>query len=306
MSRSPRDDEHPHQHSHPDMRSNAVHTHVADSASLDLLDLDGEVLADYWSSALSWVHAAVGRRSATTLLDLGAGTGTGSIGLARRFQDADIFAVDLSGASLHRLMGKARRIGFADRVHTIEADLDSGLPDVPRLDLTWASMSMHHLADPDRVLREVHDVTRPDGMIALAEFAEPLRFLSSDERSPEYGFEARAMSSLQVANTEKLPTLGTDWARRLQAACWNVVDEKEFVIDLDPPTHRNAGQYAYEWFSRLSAGVAGRLDSDDQVLLNSLLDADNEMSLRQRTDLHIRGVRTVILAQRGDISPRDR
>src|SRR5580693_10213715 len=87
-----------------------VHQHAASSGSpddimTDLLDLDGEVLHDYWSAALDWVSSAAG--GARLLVDLGAGTGTGALGLAERFPAAAVIAVDVQPGALARLRDKA-------------------------------------------------------------------------------------------------------------------------------------------------------------------------------------------------------
>ena len=50
--------------------------------------------------------------------------------------------------SLARVDTKAQAAGVGDRVRTLVADLDAGWPDLAPIDLTWASMSLHHLADP--------------------------------------------------------------------------------------------------------------------------------------------------------------
>jgi hypothetical protein len=95
-----------------------------------------------------------------------------------------------------------------------------------------------------------------------------------------------------------MPTLGIAWAPRVAAAGWAVVDERDFVIDLDPPRHPKAAAYAVAWFGRLAHGLTDRLDSDDQAVLAELLDERSPHSLLARTDLHIRGVRTVTIGRR--------
>jgi SAM-dependent methyltransferase len=262
----------------------------------DLLELDGEVLHDYWSAALDWVRDAAGA-GPRRLLDLGAGTGTGAIGLARRFPGAEVIAVDVEPGSLALVRDKAARLGL-DRVRAVEANLDEGWPDLGELDLTWASMSMHHMADPGRVLGEVLAASRPGGLIAVAEFARQLRFLPDDLGFGRPGFEERVGDVLGRAHAEEMPTLGSAWAPRLADAGWEVAGERDFVIDLRPPLHASAGRYAGAWFTRLSAGLADRLDDDDQATLAALLDADGPQSVLRRADLHPHGTRTVTLARR--------
>jgi SAM-dependent methyltransferase len=180
----------------------------------------------------------------------------------------------------------------------VQADLDDGWPDVGTLDLTWASMSLHHLADPGRVLREVLAASRPGGLIAVAEFPEPLLFLPDDLGIGRPGFEDRVNAARNHAHAETMPTLGTAWAPRLADAGWQVVDECDFTIEQNPPRHPKAVHYARGWFARLSAGFGDRLDADDQATLAALLDEHGPDSLLRRTDLHIRGLRTITLGRR--------
>lgn len=287
------------QHAHgAHAHDHAAHDHDGspDDAMTSLLDLDGEVLHGYWSAALDWVAGAAAGgavSSAGRLLDLGAGTGTGALGLAERFPRAEVIAVDVEPGSLGRLRDKARDRGLAGRVRTVECDLDAGWPDLGPLDLTWASMSLHHLADPGRVLADALAATRPGGLIAAAEFAEPLRFLRP--AAVPAGFEDRLLDRLGHAHAEALPTLGSAWAPRLAGAGWEVAGEREFPVDLDPPTHPRAAEYARAWFARLSQGLADRLEPADQAALAALLDGGRPLS---PADLRIRGVRTVTLARR--------
>src|SRR5579871_3011610 len=100
---------------------------AGDAGMTDLLELDGEVLHDYWSAALDWVRDAAAAGTVRRLLDLGAGTGTGAVGLARRFPGAEVVAVDVEPGSLALLRDKAGRLGL-DGVRAVETNLDEGWP----------------------------------------------------------------------------------------------------------------------------------------------------------------------------------
>jgi SAM-dependent methyltransferase len=294
-----------HQHHDHASHDDASHDHAphdhgdnADGAAfIELLDLDGEVLSAYWSEVLSLVHETASGRT-TRVLDLGAGTGTGTIGLAQRFAGAEVIAVDVSDEMLAHIRDKARNLGLADRVRTVTADLDADWPDLDPVDLTWASMSMHHLADPARVLGDVFDATRPGGTVALVEFTQPLRFLPDDLGFGPPGLEARCLDALASEHAHSLPDLGSDWSPRLQAAGFTVLDERELTIALDAPHHPGAARYAQLWLQRMRSGVADRLDHDDREALDTLLDGDGPDTVARRDDLAIRGTRTVTLARR--------
>jgi SAM-dependent methyltransferase len=289
------------EHGHSE-QEHAGHQHADDEGLDDLLDLDAEVLSGYWATALDWVRDAAAPRSPGQILDLGAGTGTGALGLALRFPAATVTAVDISADALRRLDGKAAGLGLGAQVRTVEADLDAGWPDLGALDLIWASMSLHHLADPGAALRDVLAATKPGGMIAVAEFPEPLRFLDAapdaDARGhAAAGFEDRVLAWLNAAHTEQLPTLGSAWAPRLTDAGWRVITEREFAIDLKAPEHPRAADYARAWFARLSHRMEDQLEPADRATLRALLDEHGPAALLQQ-NLHIRGIRTVTLASR--------
>jgi SAM-dependent methyltransferase len=313
MSDTHAHDHHQHGQGAHEHASATDHNHTDDNYT-DLLELDADVLHDYWSAALDWVRDAADGAARTRLLDLGAGTGTGAIGLAQRFGQAEVVALDISPVSADRVRAKAAGLGLAQRVRPVEADLDLGWPDLgwapspalptpgtppaPVLDLTWASMSLHHMADPGQVLRDALAATRPGGLIAVAEFSQPLRFLPDDLGFGRPGFESRIADVLGHAHTEQMPTLGSAWAPRLAEAGWNVIAERDFPIDLDPPSHPDAGRYARAWFTRLAEGLADRLAPDDHATLAELLDSNGPRSVLNRANLHIRGVRTITIARR--------
>lgn len=270
----------------------------------DLIDLDVQVLHDYWTAALDWVRDQAVREhvdvsAPARMLDLGGGTGTAAIGLAGRFPQAEVTTVDIDEVSLRLLGERAAVYGLAPRVRSLRADLDAGFPDLGPLDLTWASMSLHHMADPGAVLRDALAASADGGLIAVAEFPEPLRFLPHDLGIGEPGFEDRVTSSLSQAHTELMPTLGSAWTPRLTEAGWQVTAERPFAIDLGQPDHPKAGAYARGWFTRLSHGLAGRLEPADNAVLAELLDDTGPHALLRRTDLHIRGTRIVTVARRG-------
>lgn len=276
----------------------ADHDDADEAALAELLDLDGEVLRSYWTDALSWVRDAVGTTGRLRVLDLGAGTGVGTIALAQQFEDAEVIAVDASAEMLDRIRAKAAGGGLADRIRTVQADLDVALPAVDPVDLSWASMSLHHLTDPDRLLAEVFAATRPGGLIAVAEFSEPLRVLPDDVGVGSPGLEARLLEILGAEHAQSVPELGSDWAPRLEAAGFGAVAERTFEIELGPPSPPGAARYAGQWLRRLRSGLADRLAPDDLAALDTLIDGDDHRSVQQRNDLQIRGTRTVTVATR--------
>jgi ubiquinone/menaquinone biosynthesis C-methylase UbiE len=273
-----------------------AHDHSADAFLADELDLDGQVLHGYWSAALDLVRAAAGDH-VQRALDIGAGTGVGTIALAQLFPVAEVIAVDVSADMLDRIRHKAAALGLADRVRTIEADLDAGVPPLEPIDVTWASMSLHHVADPDRTLAEVLGATRAGGVVGVAEFSEHLRFLLDDVGIGRPGLEARCLDLVRHRHADALPDLGSHWAPRLAAAGFTDVAERVFSIDVADGSP-DARRYAQVWLQQVRAGLADQLDVDDRHTLARLVDADDPASVLNSGTVHIRGERTVTVGRR--------
>jgi SAM-dependent methyltransferase len=282
------------EHAHDDHAQDGA----ADAALAELLDLDGEVLRSYWTDVLTWVRRAATSTGRGRILDLGAGSGVGTIALAQRFDGAEVVAVDSSQEMLRRIRVKALDHGLAPRVRTVRADLNVGWPAIDPIDVTWASMSLHHLTDPDRVLRDVFAATRPGGLMAVAEMAEPLRFLPHDLGIGRPGLEARCLDGLRNDHAHSLPDLGSEWSPRLETAGFAVLSERTITIERNPPHQPATARYAQRWLRRLRSGLMHRLADDDVKTLAILIDGDGPESLQQRDDLQLRGVRTVTLARR--------
>lgn len=198
----------------------------------DLLDLDAEVLHAYLSDAISWALAAT-PEPPRRILDLGTGTGTGAIALTQRLPEADVIAVDSDAEQLQHLAAK----GHA-RITTLEADLDTTWPTIDPVDLVWASMSMHHLAHPDRVLTDVRRTLRPGGVLAVAELTSPLRFL------PDDALENRCHAALAAQRAHSMPHFGADWAPLLTKAGFTEVTHRTFTLELRPPHTPATRHYA--------------------------------------------------------------
>lgn len=282
-------------HHHPAAATDAAHAHHQDDAAMaEMLDLDAEVLHSYLSEVIGWV-ADTAAGPPRRILDLGAGTGAGALALAQRFTGAEVTAVDTSAPLLGRLQDKARELGVADRIHVIQADLDAGWPAVEPVDLVWASKSLHHMADPERVLADVFAALRPGGLLTVDELGSFPRFLATE---PGAGLEERGHAALAAELAGELPHLGSDWAPRLRQAGFTLLGEREFAIDLTPPLPAAAGRYAQVSLRRLRSALDDRMSADDLAALDSLIDGDGPDGVLHRTDLTVRTARTVYLAER--------
>src|SRR5579859_145839 len=239
-------------------------------AFAELLELDADVLHTYLSDAIAWVRGLAADKSGYRIVDLGSGTGSAAVALAQRFGGADVLAVDSSAELLARVSAKAQDLGLGGRIDTLQADLDGPWPVSGAVDVVWASMSLHHLADPDRVLADIFGAIRPGGLLAVAEMSSLPRFLPDDAGIGRHGLEARCHAALAELNAHQLPHLGADWGQRLAQAGFAVVAERAFAIDLDPPLPARAGRYAQLVLQRTRVHLAGVLTADDLATLDTL------------------------------------
>lgn len=275
-----------------------VHEHGRDHDTADLtemLDLDAEVLADLNASITAWLPLACSPRR---IADLGSGTGAGTLALLRRFPEAEVTAVDASPAFLHRLREKAEAEGVADRIETVEADLDAQWPDLGAPELIWASASLHHMADPDRTLKQIRETLAPGGLFALVELGGLPRFLPQDAPEDRPGLEERCHAALADEHAEQLPDLGADWSPRLTAAGFTIAGQHTITVNLQAPPTEAARRYALKILQRMRGRLADLLPAEDVAALDRLLDTDDPHSILRRDDLTVRTERTVWAARR--------
>jgi SAM-dependent methyltransferase len=289
---------HHHHGTDTDQSGTETETGTDQSAIAELLDLDGEVLHDYLSEVTAWIEAIAADVLPRRILDVGAGTGTGTFALLNRFEDADAVAVDLEPQLLEHLRASAGHRGMADRVRTVEADLDAGWPAIDTVDLVWASASLHHMADPDRVLTEIFARLRPGGLMVLVELESFPRFLPDDIGIGRPGLEARVHAVLDERRVAGLPAIGSDWGSRLSQAGFMIKADRVFDIELTRPLPDMTGRYAELSLRRMRPGLAGRLSDDDLAAIDTLLDGDGPLGILRRDDLCVHAARSVWIAER--------
>jgi SAM-dependent methyltransferase len=291
-------EKHAHHHHHHAAVENGE---AAEAALAELLDLDAEVLPSYLADAMGWIRGLTADRPPHRILDLGSGTGTGAFALAQTFESAEVTALDLSAGMLERVQVTARALGLTERVHPWQADLDVAFPSgLEPVDLVWASNSLHHLADPDRVLAEVFAAIRPGGLLVAAEMKTFPRFLP-DDLGPGFGLpglENRCHAVVDQGLSDEMPHRGADWAPLLTKAGFTIEAERPFVIELTPPLPTAAGRYAQASLARLRTGLEGRIDAADLATLDRLLVGAGPDSLLHRNDLTVRAARTLWAARR--------
>ncbi|WP_320067580.1 class I SAM-dependent methyltransferase [Micromonospora sp. RTGN7] len=255
---------------------------------IELLDLDAEVLNDYFRDLIGWVgrEAADGPR----IVDLGAGSGTASLALARQLPDATVTAVDMSPEMLAHLRSRADAAGLGDRIRTVEADLDQPWPDLGPTDVIWAAASMHHLADPAKALNSAYDTLLPGGLLVIAELESFPRFLTG---TADEDVELRGHAEAAKRRHEAGMHMHENWGDRANQAGFTAVAERHFDIDLRPPLPAAATRYAQVSLARMRHGLEEQLSAADRAALETIVEG-----LVDRDDLSVRTERTVWLARR--------
>ncbi|MCG5213402.1 class I SAM-dependent methyltransferase [Streptosporangium sp. KLBMP 9127] len=285
---------HPHTHHH-GVQHERHQEHDAD-VQAEILDLDAEVLAEHIASITAWLPLKTSPRQ---IVDLGCGTGAGTFALLDRFPDAHVTAVDTSAGHLQRLRAKACARGVEERVRTVQADLDDpAWPDLGSPDLVWASASMHHMAHPDRALRNVHEVLAPDGLFAVVELAGFPRFLPESAPEDRPGLEERCHAVTDRVHAENMPHRGADWGPMLTAAGFTVESERTIAVNIEGSRSEAIGRYALVGLQRIRNAAATELSPEDLTALDQLLETGSPRSILRRDDLAVRTVRAVWAARR--------
>ncbi|MCX4673216.1 class I SAM-dependent methyltransferase [Streptomyces sp. NBC_01381] len=262
----------------------------------EILDLDAALFASYLTAVTGRVACLAGS-DVTHIVDLGAGTGTGTFALLDQFPTARVTAVDSSAEMLAGLTEAARARGLGDRVHTLRADAGAGLPGVTDADLVWASASLHHLDDPAAALAGIRTALRPGGLLAVAELDGMPRFLPADAVPDRPGLEARCREALDALHAEQVPHLGADWGVLLAAAGLTVERERTEQLELRAPLPEGAGRYAYLALGGIRGALDGRIDPADLAAFDALLDGGPQ-DVRHRDDLVVRSTRQLWVARR--------
>ncbi|MET0978774.1 MAG: class I SAM-dependent methyltransferase [Paeniglutamicibacter terrestris] len=283
---------HPHQHQHQHAPSNhQTHQHSDDAAMAEMLDRDAQVLKGHLQEILDWTKPLAG--TPERILDVGAGTGTGTFALAHTFPGALVTALDISEYMLGRLAASVTRHGLEGRVTTRQADLDESWPALGELDMIWAASSMHHMSDASRTFSDIYQSLAPDGLLVVVEMDSLPRYLPDDLGWGVPGLEQRCHDVAAALGWNAHP----DWRPALEQAGFTVAEQKTFSYE-QSENQQLIADAARSFLSRTRESLNDHLTTDDLSAVDQLLDERAPHSLGKRTDLMMRGSRTVWVARR--------
>lgn len=277
-----------------DWRALAAHT-----------ELEGEVLLAFVTDTAAWVMDLRGPTAPPVrqVLDIGSGPGVGTCELARRFPDAHVIAVDASPAMLDRATQRAAAQGLEARISTHHAELPGGIDQLGHADVIWASMSLHHVGDETTTLRVLRELLSPNGLMAIAELAEPMRVLPDDLDIGRPGLAdrldnaARAwFADMRRGLTDTVPS--TDLAGMLASAGLDIVFSRLASERFDAPLADDARRLALGHLGRTREQLGDHLDDDDLHTLDVLSDANDPRSVMHRDDVFVAASRQIVIGRR--------
>lgn len=268
-------------------------------------ELEGELLVGFVTGTGELVRDLRGSDTPPVrrVLDVGSGPGVGTCELARLFREAHVIALDGSPATLARVRQRAGEHGLGERISTHHAELPGGLDELAPVDLIWASMALHHVGDEVALLRAMHDLLEPAGIIAIAEVAEPMRVLPDDLDVGRPGLAER----LEAAGTTWFAAMregldgavpSADVASMLASAGFDVVDSRTVYERFDAPLPDAARQVVLGQLRRNRTHLADLLDDEDLAAIDVLTDDDDPRSVARRTDVFVAASRQIVIGRR--------
>lgn len=267
------------------------HTHTHDDASVRMIELDPVVHAGFLADVTTWLRGQADDLTVRRVLDVGPGTGAGTVALAEQFPGAEVVAADVSEVMLERVRALAAARGLSARVSPEHADIAADVSGLGRFDLAWASASLHEAGDPDRAFQNLFAALRPGGLLAVVEMDGPPRVLPLELADLEGRLHA-AFEPVRQGNAYHL-----DWSAPLARAGFDLEVLRTVTIEETADGHGPAGEFATLFLTRMVNAAAAQLSGPDAAQLAALL-GDGPDGLRQRSDLRLRGSRSVWLARR--------
>lgn len=233
--------------------------------------------------------------NATQFLDVGCGPGVVAVRLAEQSPTARVTALDSSEPLLARVQHRAVEAGAGDRVATVAGDLDESLPPTPMADVIWASMVLHHVADPTVTLGHLRDRLAPGGVLVMVEFGNPPTVLAPGDPLVVDG----TWSRLQAATAEALngrlgfDPVAFDWPDALRRAGFTDVTDVGMVAEHQSPLSGDSLAWLTKHVRNGIEMARERLDAHDIDALTGLAGA-----IPDRPGLFVRAERRVLTARR--------
>jgi len=255
----------------------------------DRLELDAAITEPIVLALLPTVDGPVEH-----VLDVGSGPGAVALTLTLALPGAEVIAMDSSVALLHRAQHRAVQHEVTDRLLTLEGDLEDVLPPTGPMDLVWASMVLHHVADPVGALRRLRDRLRRDGTLVMVEFGDPPTVLPDGDPLLTSGTWGRFQDATAATLRERLglDPVTVDWPALLAEAGFDAITDEMRTAHHPAPLTPVAQRWLEAHVGRGVEMAAGGLNAGDMTALDAFAhDVPN------RVDLAVAATRRVLTAR---------
>ncbi len=125
-------------------------------------------LGSVWLPAVADVHERLSTMPRARILDLGCGTGTSSLAMARAYPQAEVVGVDLDEGSVVAAEAAAREAGLQDRVRFHLGDAGA-LTTEEGFQLVTVFEALHDMGDPAGALRTARGLLAEGGSVLVAD-----------------------------------------------------------------------------------------------------------------------------------------
>jgi SAM-dependent methyltransferase len=146
-------------------------------------------LGSEWLPSVPDLHERLSTSPRARILDLGCGTGTSSIAMARSYPHVEVVGIDLDHASVLEARTAARAAGLGDRVtfhlgDAADEQITGGF------DLVTIFEALHDMGDPAGALRTARRLLAEDGSVLVADerVADAFTAPGDDLERLNYGF----------------------------------------------------------------------------------------------------------------------
>ncbi len=124
---------------------------------------------------LDWFERFLGERRFPRALSIGCGTGALERDIVRRNLAESVDAFDGSTNSLRLAKEQAAGEGVSQRIHYFAADFNRPVLTRSKYDAVFIHQALHHVEKLEKLLRSVHHILKPDGVLYLDEYVGPSR-----------------------------------------------------------------------------------------------------------------------------------
>jgi SAM-dependent methyltransferase len=267
-------------------------------AMADALEVDGALVLPLVASVVAGLGAiGVDTAAVAHVVDVGCGPGVVTCALARHLPSTAVTGLDSAPQLLDRLRRRAAEEGLAERVSAVEADLEDELPALAPAHLVWASMVVHHVADPLATLRRLGGLLRPGGTLVLVEFAGHPRVLPDDDPLVAHGTWQRLEEAALASLARRLgpDVIGRDWPADLSRAGLTDATDRIVTFSHDAPLEEIGRRWLVRHVRRGIGMAADALPADDAAALEAFALA---VETGERTDAFVVAERRVLTARR--------